>query len=164
MIFCLKNSASVVFSAVVTAVWTAAGSAVARLHGKRVMSAIWSLSVAARVMKSQIRAMMPVRTAVAQTESTDTSGRYLLAKSQWQADAQHRLGITLEALRQETDSNVLSGRATAPYRSNSVIGLTAEDETQRDKSHSNTAGNLPVCAGCSRRTTASVFRNPRHVS
>ncbi|WP_374517738.1 TonB-dependent hemoglobin/transferrin/lactoferrin family receptor [Undibacterium squillarum] len=64
---------------------------------------------------------------------TDTSGRYLLAKSQWQADAQHRLGITLEALRQETDSNVLSGRATAPYRSNSVIGLTAEDETQRDK-------------------------------
>ncbi len=59
--------------------------------------------------------------------------RSLLTKSYWQVQANQRLGLSLEALRQELDSQVLSARALAPYGATSVIGLTAHDQISRDK-------------------------------
>ncbi|BCW88188.1 Vitamin B12 transporter BtuB [Alphaproteobacteria bacterium SO-S41] len=57
----------------------------------------------------------------------------LLAKLVFTPDANNRLRLTLDSLRQDIDWNVLSAISKPPLASTSVLGLTARDEVERDR-------------------------------
>lgn len=64
---------------------------------------------------------------------TDYETRYVLAKAQFQADAAHQLGLTLESQRRKQDTEVYSARAKAPLAATSTLDLDAHDKVERDR-------------------------------
>lgn len=63
----------------------------------------------------------------------DTRANALLGKIVWEPNDAHRVRLTYDHLDNRVNTNVLSGIAVTPSAATSVIGLTARDETRRDR-------------------------------
>jgi hemoglobin/transferrin/lactoferrin receptor protein len=63
----------------------------------------------------------------------DTDSNAVLGKIVWTPDDTNRVRLTVDHLDAHVDTNVLSGVAAVPSAVTSVIGLTARDQTRRDR-------------------------------
>ena len=63
----------------------------------------------------------------------DTFSNAVLGKIVWQPSDAHRVRLTVDHYDDHVRTNVLSGVAPVPTAATSVIGLTARDETRRDR-------------------------------
>lgn len=63
----------------------------------------------------------------------DTFSNAVLGKIVWQPSDAHRVRLTVDHYDDHVRTNVLSGIAPVPTVATSVIGLTARDETRRDR-------------------------------
>ena len=63
----------------------------------------------------------------------DTFSNAVLGKIVWQPSDAHRVRLTVDHYDDHVRTNVLSGIAPVPTAATSVIGLTARDETRRDR-------------------------------
>ncbi len=63
----------------------------------------------------------------------DTFSNAVLGKIVWQPSDVHRVRLTVDHYDDHVRTNVLSGIAPVPTAATSVIGLTARDETRRDR-------------------------------
>ncbi|QJU59846.1 TonB-dependent hemoglobin/transferrin/lactoferrin family receptor [Sphingomonas sp. AP4-R1] len=63
----------------------------------------------------------------------DTASNAVLGRVVWQPSDAHRVRATYEHFDSDVDTNVLSAIAKPPLASTSVLGLTAADDTKRDR-------------------------------
>lgn len=63
----------------------------------------------------------------------DHQNRYLLGKAFLAMDAAHQLGLSLETLKRQQDTEVYSARAKPPLTATSTLDLDTHDQTARDR-------------------------------
>lgn len=88
----------------------------------------------------------------------DVESKNILGKLVWNVDARQLVRVTGERLRRDVDTNVLSGIAPPPLAATSVVGLTANDDLERNRVSVDYEYDGTGAKGVVDRAKVSVYR------